>query len=194
MSSSHHPMKKFLEWYRAAIEAKEHEPTAMTLATVSTSGKPRARIVLFKGIANDSFTFFSNYQSPKALELESTPYGAIVFFWPKMERQIRVEGRISKLSHEASNKYWKTRSRLSQLGAWASRQSQPLTKKGDLIKRLARFELKFALKSVPRPAHWGGWGLDPNKYEFWAARSYRLHDREEYVLRKNHWERRLLYP
>ncbi len=192
--TSKNPIIKLKKWSRDAVKHKEAEPTAMTLATLSNAGKLKARTVLFKGFYRGSLCFFTNYQSHKAKELAKHSHAALVFFWPKQGRQIRIEGRISRLPYRISDQYWSTRPRMSQLGAWASKQSQPLSSRSLLMKRILYFENKFAKSEVPRPPYWGGFYLKPQRLEFWQAQPDRLHVRQEYFLKGGNWRMRLLYP
>lgn len=188
------PVAQFSVWLDEAIAAQVNEPTAMNLATVSTEGKPSARIVLLKGIENGQFVFYSNYDSRKGQQIAATPYVALTFFWPELERQVRIEGRIGRVDPEISDAYFQSRPYSSRLGAWASEQSRPLDAKSTLVKRAAFFAAKY-ITSVPRPPHWGGYGISPERIEFWQGRPSRLHDRVVYELNgEDNWQKVCLFP
>ncbi|MCB1660551.1 MAG: pyridoxamine 5'-phosphate oxidase, partial [Pseudomonadales bacterium] len=168
------PIEQFNIWLEEAIASKVNEPTAMNLATVSSEGKPSARMVLLKGVENQQFVFYSNYQSRKGEQIAANSYVALTFFWPELERQVRIEGKISKIQPEVSDAYFQSRPYSSRVGAWASEQSRPLDAKSTLVKRAAFFAAKY-ITSVPRPPHWGGYGITPERMEFWQGRPSRLH-------------------
>lgn len=171
------PIKQFEEWFRAAIDAKLPLPEAMSLATVNCEGKPSARMVLLKHVDQSGFVFFTNYRSSKAKELETNANAALVFFWPQLERQVRVEGTVTKTSAEESQEYFASRPRGSQIGAWASPQSQVIATRAELEQRQAELEELYRGREVEWPEHWGGFCLRPDRIEFWKGRSDRLHDR-----------------
>lgn len=178
------PFENFRRWLAEAQQTMGEElATAMTLATVSKSGKPTARIVLHKGLGRDAqgregFCLFSNFNSPKSRELAESGRAALVFFWPPLGRQIRVEGEVARLSDAESDAYFASRPRGSQIGAWASPQSQKIASRAELLERVAEAEKRFPEPTpVPRPPNWGGWFLLPEKFEFWQAGEFRLHDR-----------------
>lgn len=175
------PLALFADWYAAAADCGLREPTAMTLATVDPDGSPSARIVLLKGFDDAGFRFYTNYQSDKGAALAANPRAALVFWWEPIERQVRVTGAVSKLDAATSDAYFQRRSRGSRLGAHASLQSQRLADRAELDQRLADVEARFADQDVPRPDHWGGYLVAPERIEFWQARRSRLHDRLRYV-------------
>ena len=189
------PMPLFKQWFQEALESEVTEPNAMALATVTPDGKPSVRIVLLKGIEEDSITFYTNYGSSKAAELEKTPHAACTFWWAELERQVRISGPVKKVPESDSKKYFESRPRESQIGAWASSQSRPVSTRIELEELFSRFERKFDGKKVPKPDHWGGYNISVNEIEFWQGRPGRLHDRILYSLEKgDEWSRQRLAP
>jgi pyridoxamine 5'-phosphate oxidase len=189
------PIKLFELWFEEAIAAKLPMPDAMTLATVAADGRPAARMVLLKQVDGYGFVFFTNYQSSKARQLESHPYAALVFFWPELERQVRVEGRVSKTSAEESAAYFKTRPRESQIGAWASPQSEVIPGREVLEQRARELAEQYHDREIECPPYWGGYRLRPDRIEFWKGRVGRLHDRISYELQPDDsWTIKRLAP
>lgn len=172
------PIVQFERWMKDAQAADLKEPNAMTLATATPDGRPSARIVLLKEVSDVGFVFYTNYGSRKALELERNPLAALTFYWPELERQVRVEGRVAKVSRAQSEAYFRLRPKGSRLGAWASHQSEALPSREPLERRLAELEKLYAhTDDVPLPEFWGGYCLSPDLIEFWEGRPNRLHDR-----------------
>ena len=171
------PLKQFQQWFEEARAKVSQLPEAMTLATATTEGKPSARLVLLKQVDDRGFVFYTNYRSSKARDLEANPFAALVFYWPQLERQVRVEGTVTRTSAAESDEYFRTRPRDSQIGALASPQSEVIPNRDVLERRLAELEEKYRDRELERPAHWGGFRLKPDRIEFWKGRPGRLHDR-----------------
>jgi len=175
------PIKQFLKWYEAYNDTRAKDPNAFTLSTVSREGQPSARVLLLKGVDKGGFEFYTNYESDKGQEMANNPKVALSFFWPSLERQVRVEGVAEKLSESESTAYFKSRPHGSQVGAWVSPQSTVIESREYLEKRAEDFSAKYP-NDVPKPPHWGGYRVVPRKIEFWQGRSSRLHDRFSFVL------------
>lgn len=184
---SRDPVVQFEHWLNDAINAQLPEPNAMTLATSTFEGKPSARIVLLKQFSAEGFSFFTNYDSRKANNLLQNPYAAIVFYWSELERQVRIEGKVVKVSDAESDEYFRTRPEKSKLGAWASPQSSVIPNRKYLENLMSDFEEEFRGKKIVRPKNWGGYMLKPSLFEFWQGRSNRLHDRIQYTLTNDSW-------
>ena len=189
------PIAQFGVWFQQALDADLLEPNAMTLATATSDGKPTARIVLLKGVDERGFVFYTNYESQKGQQLIANPYAALVFLWDKLERQVRIEGKVVKLSKEESTEYFHSRPKASQLGAIASDQSRVIPNREVLEQKLAELETKYQDETVPKPEHWGGFRVIPDRLEFWQGRPSRLHDRLVYQIQGgSSWEIERLAP
>jgi len=188
------PLKEFERWFALSIEREPFEPNAMTLATADESGRPSARVVLLKELDGSGFVFFSNYESHKGHDLEVNPQASLVFYWAAQHRQIRVEGRVEKLSETESDAYFASRPRGARLGAWASRQSRPIESRDEFQQRLKAVEERFPGEEVQRPFCWGGYRVIPDQIEFWQGQPSRLHDRIQYQRNETGWSRRRLMP
>lgn len=188
------PIAHFEAWFMEALSANVLEANAMTLSTVTESGRPTSRVVLLKGIENEKFVFFTNYQSNKGRELDANPYCALNFFWAELERQVRIEGAVSRLSEARSTDYFKSRPRGAQIGAWASPQSAPVTSRDLLETRFRELETRYKDGEIQKPKQWGGYEVEPFLVEFWQGRPNRLHDRILFVKTDNKWDIRRLAP
>jgi pyridoxamine 5'-phosphate oxidase len=188
------PIKQFQAWFNDAFEAKLPLPEAMTLATATPDGKPSARMVLLKQVDHDGFVFYTNYNSAKAEQLDANPYAALVFYWAKLDRQVRIEGSLSRTSREESLEYFATRPRESQIGAWASEQSEVIESRAVLEQRAEELEEQYRDREIECPEHWGGYRLKPERIEFWKSRIGRLHDRILYQREGDAWTITRLAP
>ena len=190
------PFALFTRWFEEAVKTEQPpvEANAMTLATVDGEGRPHCRVLLLKALDAQGFTFFTNYESDKGRHLLANPFAAMTFFWPTLERQVRIEGRVSKVSHEESDAYFQVRPLGSRLGAWASPQSRVIADRAELEGLLKATEQRFSDGQPHCPEHWGGYRLVPERIEFWQGRSSRLHDRLNYRLVDQAWQRERLAP
>jgi pyridoxamine 5'-phosphate oxidase len=188
------PFGQFRVWWDIAQQANLPEPTAMTLATAGADGGPDARIVLLRGFDERGFTFFTNYDSQKGRELAANPRAALTFFWPTLNRQVRITGAVTKTSRAESEAYFRTRIRGKRIGAWASRQSEVLANREEFERRVAEFDAKFPGEDVPLPPNWGGYRVAPDTFEFWQGHPERLHDRFRYRLEGGAWKIERLSP
>lgn len=171
------PIDQFSAWFEQALSTDMLDPNAMTLATATKDGIPSSRIVLLKGVDEDGFRFYTNYSSRKGKELEANPKASLCFYWPQLERQVRIEGQVQKMSREASENYFQQRPRLSQIGAWASSQSSKVGSREDLEQNFEEIKKRFKDQEIPLPDFWGGYILKPERMEFWQGRESRMHDR-----------------
>ncbi|MBI3269319.1 MAG: pyridoxamine 5'-phosphate oxidase [Planctomycetes bacterium] len=200
------PIARFRRWYEDARRAGAPAYDAMAVATADTRGRPSVRMLLLKGVDPRGFVFFTHRTSRKGRELEANPHAALAFYWERLGRQVRVEGRVAPVAPEEADAYWSTRPRESRLGALASRQSRPLARRRDLLARVARLERRYAGREIPRPAHWIGFRLVPDAIEFWTQGKHRLHHRERFTragaagkrsrsnARPPGWRRQMLQP
>lgn len=188
------PFKLLNDWYAEAKEAEPNDPNAIALATVGPDGMPSVRMVLLKDFGPEGFVFYTNLESRKGEQLRAHPKAAFVMHWKSLRRQVRVEGEVSPVSAEEADLYFASRDRGSQIGAWASRQSRPLESRYELEKRVAQFGAKYAVGTVPRPPHWSGFRIDPQRIEFWQDKRFRLHDRLVYLREGDGWTTERLYP
>ena len=188
------PIVQFHEWFEKVIDADLHEPNAMIVSTASTDGKPSARTVLLKGYDERGFVFYTNYEGRKANEIEANPMCALLFYWGELERQVRIEGRASRLSGDESDAYFEGRPRGSRLGAWASEQSRPVEDRSVLEERVKALEAQYEGREIPRPPFWGGYRVEPDTIEFWQGRENRLHDRLVYRREDGAWRIERLQP
>ncbi len=188
------PFDLFASWMKDAAAKEINDPDAMNLATVDDRGRPSSRMVLLKSVDPRGFVFYTNLESRKGRELAANPFVALCFHWKSLRRQVRVEGPVEPVSDEEADAYYASRARGSQIGAWASQQSRPLESRFALEKRVAEFTAKFGFGKVPRPAHWSGFRVLPQRIEFWTDKPFRLHDRAVYVREGDAWTMEKLYP
>ena len=182
------PFQQFSKWMEEALKSDLLDPTGMALGTANKDGIPAVRMVLLKGFDENGFVFFTNYESHKGSDLINNPNASILFFWKELERQIRITGTIEKTSRQESEEYFHTRPLESQLSAWASRQSSPISSRRFLENEFEELKLKYEHKQIPLPPFWGGFRLIPNYFEFWQGRENRLHDRISYRIKNDFWE------
>lgn len=192
-ASAEHPLQQFDQWLKEALHAEVPEPNAMTLATVGSDLRPSTRVVLIKGYDERGLVWYTNYESRKGRQLAGNPFAALQFHWVELERVVRIEGRVEKVSDAESDAYFHSRPLDSRIGAWASPQSQVIESRTTLVTQAAKYGAQFLLQP-PRPPHWGGYRLVPDQWEFWQGRKSRLHDRLRYRLDNAQWVRERLAP
>lgn len=188
------PLQLFDEWMRAAEESEPRVPDAMALATADARGRPSVRLVLLKSWGRQGFVFYTNKRSRKGRELAENPWASGVLHWKSSCRQVRIDGPVTELSETESDAYFATRARKSRIGAWASRQSEPITEPLEFERRIAEFGARYPVGPVPRPPFWGGYRIEPQSIEFWEDRAFRLHTRFVYEATESGWASRHLYP
>jgi len=187
-------IERFSQGFDQAVEAGIPEPTAMTLSTVGEDGHPAGRVVLLKDYDAEGFVFYTNTLSRKGDQLSANPQASLVFWWRENEQQVLIEGRSQPVTDKEADAYFASRPRGSQIGAWASKQSSELDSRQTLVDRVAELEAKYEGREIPRPPHWSGYRVDPDRVEFWYGREFRLHERILFTAGEGGWERRLLYP
>jgi pyridoxamine 5'-phosphate oxidase len=188
------PYEQFSLWFEETLNSQLPEPNAMILATATKDGRPSVRALLLKGFDENGFIFYTNYESRKGKEIALNNSASILFFWPELERQIRLEGKVEKISPEESKKYFDTRPYKSRIGAWASNQSEVIENRFFIVKKFLKYFIKFHSKDIPLPPYWGGYILKPDVFEFWQGRANRLHDRVRYKLENKIWKIERLSP
>lgn len=188
------PFALFEEWIAAARKSEPDDPTACALATADSRGRPSVRMVLLKGFDERGPVFYTNLESPKAADLQANPHAALCFHWAKLERQVRIDGAVEPVAPEEADAYFATRPRLSQLGAWASRQSRPMSGRFELEQAVAAAAARFGIGRVPRPPHWSGFRIVPETFEFWVQRPFRHHDRQRFTRGAGGWQHTWLFP
>lgn len=184
---SDNPVKQFDSWFREFLDPEKPDTNAMVLSTCGNEMRPSSRVVLLKSFDDTGFIFFTNYDSEKGKELEQNPFASLLFFWPNLQKQVRIEGKVEKVPEAVSDEYFHSRPRESQIAAYTSAQSSVIPDREDLVSRYRENESKFEDQEIPLPPNWGGYKLVPDKFEFWQGRENRLHDRIRYTLENNEW-------
>ena len=188
------PIALFADWYGEAQNCGLKEPSAVTLATADSDGRPTARMVLLKGYDARGFVFYTNTESRKGDALRENPFAALCFYWPPLDRQLRVEGAVEPVSEQEADAYFASRDRQARIGAWASAQSRPMEGRFVLETEIARYAAKYAIGEVPRPPHWSGYRVHPERIEFWSHGAFRLHDRRVFTRQGDGWTAERLFP
>ena len=188
------PFTLFDSWFTQALASEPEDPNAMAVATVDADGRPSVRMVLLKGHDERGFVFYTNLESRKGLALTANPQAALLFHWKSLRRQIRIEGAVEPVSDAEADTYFASRARDSRIGAWASDQSRPLPSRVHFLKRVAEAGARYAVGDVPRPAHWSGFRIIPDRFEFWQDQTFRLHERRTFVRAADSWDEGLLFP
>jgi pyridoxamine 5'-phosphate oxidase len=188
------PWLLFDDWFAAARTTEKSDPTAMAVATADSAGQPSVRMVLLKHADRRGFVFYTNLESPKSADLQANPRAELCLHWPVLERQVRARGAVERVSDQEADEYFATRPRLSQIGAWASKQSQPIAGRFVLEQAVATVGLRFGLGTVPRPPFWSGWRVVPQRIEFWQARAFRHHERRQFIREGDGWKMQWLFP
>ena len=189
------PYDQFGDWYREAQTSSIEEPNAFVLSTVSETKRPSSRVVLMKSYDESGFVFYTNLTSRKGRELAENPFACMCFFWPELNKQVRIEGRVEQVSDAEADEYFASRPRGSRIGAWASKQSQVMSDRHELERRLARYIQKFPVQKIPRPEFWSGFRILPDHFEFWQRGRWRLHSRAYYALQPDgSWQQSWLFP
>lgn len=187
-------LREFQQWLQEAGEKELNDPTAMALATVDPEGQPSVRMVLLKHADDQGFVFYTNFESQKGTDLQSTPRAGLCFHWKSLRRSIRIQGKIEKVTDAEADAYFQSRPRDSRIGAWASQQSRSMNGRFELEKAVAKYTTKFGIGEIPRPDYWSGFRVIPSRFEFWRDRPFRLHERRQYILGDEGWSEKILYP